>query len=113
MRILRVDGDFAQLTTGTLDIDIYSSGPGTGHDQLAISGSAAFSGNLILNFPYTPVIKDTPFPIITYESHTGKFDNITIVGLDSAYYFEVEYKQHALEITIRNESYVPDWKLIH
>ena len=72
--ILTVAGSYTQAAGGTLDIEIGGGDPGSGHDQLAVSGHASLGGTLELEAlgGFAPSIGQT-FTIVTYGSHTGCF----------------------------------------
>lgn len=81
--ILTITGSYTQTAGGHLDIEIGGDIPGTGHDQLNITGAATLDGTLNLSATggFAPSIGQT-FTILTYASHTGCF--ATINGRDLA-----------------------------
>ncbi len=68
--ILTIDGNFAQGAGGRTEIEIGGPDPGTGFDQLAITGSAALDGTLALATinGYAP---DGGYPVLTFASRGG------------------------------------------
>jgi hypothetical protein len=81
---LTVTGDYTQTSTGTLDIEIGGTTPGTEHDVINISGAASLDGelNVILTGGFFPTLGDE-FHIMTYGSHTGAFSDTTSLNIGS------------------------------
>jgi T5SS/PEP-CTERM-associated repeat protein len=48
--VLTIQGDFANLETGVIEIEIAGSNAGTQHDQLIIEGNAIFGGTVVFEF---------------------------------------------------------------
>ncbi len=75
--IFTVDANYAQLSSGTLFIELEGDVPGTGFDQLVVNGNAQLAGTLdvsTLNI-YEPMVGQT-FEILTANNITGTFDNV-------------------------------------
>ncbi|MFC1481975.1 T9SS type A sorting domain-containing protein, partial [Candidatus Neomarinimicrobiota bacterium] len=75
--ILTFDGDLAQTSTGVIDLEIAGTEPGTGYDQLIVTGNLDMAGSLNVNDIDSPAIPDMIFEAITWGSATGVFDAIT------------------------------------
>ncbi len=79
--ILAIDGDLTQAATGVISIEIEGDNPGTGYDQLNISGTVALAGSLKVQLidPYNPADGTTFLPL-TYGSSNGVFESLTSSG---------------------------------
>jgi hypothetical protein len=74
---LTVQGDYTQNSDGLMRIEIGGTAPGTGYDQLQVSGAAAIAGNLdvwLVN-GFTPAVGQT-FRIVNANSFLGGFSSI-------------------------------------
>jgi T5SS/PEP-CTERM-associated repeat protein/autotransporter-associated beta strand protein len=78
---LTINGNYTQTSGGALTIELGGYTPGTGFDQLAVSGNAAVGGtlNLTLINKFRPHVGDT-FAIITSSSESGNFSTINGCG---------------------------------
>jgi T5SS/PEP-CTERM-associated repeat protein len=78
---LTVNGAYTQTSGGALTIELGGYTPGTGFDQLAVSGHAAIGGalNLSLINKFRPNVGDT-FAILTSNSESGNFSTIKGCG---------------------------------
>jgi hypothetical protein len=74
--ILTIDGDFQQTSGGILEMEFDGTTPGTGHDQLVVTGSAALGGTLQLVTGFSPAPVDT-FTVLTAASRTSGFAAVT------------------------------------
>ncbi|MEX2546015.1 MAG: hypothetical protein WD316_12875 [Phycisphaeraceae bacterium] len=78
--VLTINGGFTQAATGTLEILLAGSDPGTGHDQLAIEGATTLAGTLAASLD--PDFTPTPwqaFDILTAdEPISGAFDTLEL-----------------------------------
>ena len=74
---LTVNGAYTQTSGGALTVELGGYTPGTGFDQLAVSGHAAIGGalNLTLINKFRPNVGDT-FAIVTSSSESGNFSTI-------------------------------------
>ena len=72
--ILNIDGNYTQTPTGVLNVEIGGLAPGTGFDQLNITGNAALDGTLNISLigGFSPSPGDI-FEIMTFSSPTGDF----------------------------------------
>jgi hypothetical protein len=77
--ILTFNGDFAQDSTGVINIEIDGDDPGTGYDQLNITGNVALAGSLKVQLSYNPDENQTFLPLI-YGSSSGVFESLTTQG---------------------------------
>jgi fibronectin-binding autotransporter adhesin len=80
--ILTINGDYTQLASGVLNIRVGGHDPGSGYDQLIITGTATLDGTLnvrLVNF--TPQSGDV-FQILTFNLLSGTF---AIRNIDSAF----------------------------
>jgi len=74
--ILTIDGDYTQTEQGVLAVDIAGTTPGTGHDQLAVTGAATIENAelwAVCPSGYDFAHNDE-FAVLTYASLDGKFD---------------------------------------
>src|SRR5204863_109536 len=72
--ILTIAGNYSQSPTGTLNIELGGTAPGSGYDRLAVTGSATLAGtvNVTLISGFTLSGGDI-FDVVTYGSHSGIF----------------------------------------
>jgi uncharacterized protein with beta-barrel porin domain len=80
---LTINGSYTQTSTGTLAIEIGGYTPGTGYDQVSVSGQAVVGGTLKLSLVngFRPNVGDT-FVIVTSSSAGGNFATITGTGFN-------------------------------
>jgi hypothetical protein len=81
--VLTINGKYTQTATGVLNMEIGGDAPGSGYDQLVISGSATLDGMLnvnVLNGFVAP--SGETFPILTFASLNGTF---ATTNLDPAF----------------------------
>jgi RHS repeat-associated protein len=78
--VLMITGNYTQTSAGTLNIEIGGTTPGSGYDQLNISGTAALDGTLNISLinGFGPAFGQT-FQIMSFASSSGTF--ATINGL--------------------------------
>jgi hypothetical protein len=78
--ILTITGNYTQGAGGTLATEISGTTPGSGHDRLAVSGTANLNGTLAISTPdFTPSAGQT-FDVLTAGSRTGTFSSVTGAG---------------------------------
>jgi uncharacterized repeat protein (TIGR01451 family) len=72
--LLTINGDYAQTSTGILNIELQGTAAGTQYDRLAITGDAMLDGtlNATLTGGFVPADGNT-FDILTFASSTGVF----------------------------------------
>jgi T5SS/PEP-CTERM-associated repeat protein len=75
--ILTIDGDYTQEAGSTFYAELGGSDPGTGYDQVQVSGAATLAGNLQVRLTngFTPTVGQT-FRIVTAGSISGAFSSI-------------------------------------
>jgi T5SS/PEP-CTERM-associated repeat protein len=77
---LSVTGDFAQTSSGHLQIQIAGTG-GTQYDQLLATGAMQLAGALDISFSsFSPAGGDS-FNILDFTGHTGTFTSVTLPPL--------------------------------
>lgn len=98
--LLTYEGDYEMSAASAgLDIELGGLAPGTGHDQLAVVGSATLGGTLLLSLTdgFTPTVGDA-FTILTAtDSVSGTFNDIDV---PSGYVFSVDYNAQSVVVTI-------------
>lgn len=72
--ILSVDGAYTQGAGGRLLVDVDGTTPGTGHDRLAVTGTASLAGTLEIATGFAPAEGDV-FDVLTAASRTGGFSD--------------------------------------
>ncbi|TVR18192.1 MAG: hypothetical protein EA391_02905, partial [Balneolaceae bacterium] len=92
--IMVYNGEFS-MDAATAEINIVLNGttPGSGHDQIQITESAAFDQGILnveLASGYTPSEGDE-FEIIIYGRHQGEFDEINLPALGGGLEFDVNF----------------------
>jgi T5SS/PEP-CTERM-associated repeat protein len=75
--VLALANDYAQAAAGVLEIEFGGTTPGTGYDQLEVTGTASVGGTLHLDriTGYTPMIGEA-YTLLTATSVTGTFSAI-------------------------------------
>ncbi len=75
--IMTITGNVTMGSTSVLNMEIGGAAPGSGYDQIQISGSAALNGTLNLSLVngYFPTTGST-FDLLTCSSHSGQFANV-------------------------------------
>jgi hypothetical protein len=74
------------------------------YDQLLITGTVEFKGELQLNFGegFAPLTGDV-FTFIQADSATGNFDDVTITGLAEGFEYELTLSNGAATLTALND----------
>lgn len=77
-------GSISQTSTATTRVTLAGSNPGSGYDQVSVTGTAALAGVLQVNLAdgFTPEI-GTTFDVLTCASRTGTFSSISLPVLPS------------------------------
>lgn len=93
---LTISGNYTQSGTGALEIELGGLQPGTEHDRLSVSGTAALGGTLDIRLidGFTPNVGDR-FTVLTCASRSGQFAN---VKQPASAKFKVEY--NAANVTL-------------
>jgi hypothetical protein len=88
---LNINGNYTQNSNGVLQIELAGTAPGTGFDQLAVSGTASLNGTLNVTFlnGFQPVISDT-------------FTFLTIGGRRSGDFANFFYPSNVVEMSLTN-----------
>ena len=101
--ILKVTGNYAPGSNGTLEVEIGGATPGSGHDQLDVGTTASLDGTLDIvtpsGFTPTPGQSFTILKCGPVACRSGQFDNVqgTIVGSGQEY--QVRY--NATDVTLQ------------
>ena len=81
--ILSISGDYTQASAGSLFIDVRGTSPGSGYEQLAVSGNASLSGRLNVESPgYSPPVGSS-FNVVTAAGLSGNFQVVTLPPANS------------------------------
>jgi len=102
---ITVNVDYTQEATGTLEIELGGTESETQYDQLIVTGAAHLNGTLevhLLN-SFTPALNHT-FTIMTYESHTGRFENVRLPDLPAGFGWKIEYGTTDLVLSVVDAS---------
>jgi len=85
-------GNYTQGAAATTAFDITGISPGSGYDQVNISGTAKLAGTISLNITnaFTPAVGDV-FELETYASETGSYANIIPPALPAGVAFQLDY----------------------
>ena len=92
--ILRVTGSYTQGAGGALNVEVGGTTPGSGHDQLDVSGAASLNGTLNVTTltGFTPT-EGQSFQFLKHASRSGQF--ATVNGTVSGFLaYEVQYQRH-------------------
>lgn len=84
--VLRINGNYTQAETGVLVIELGGTDAGT-FDRLAVSGTAALAGTLVVALinEFVPTTGNS-FQILTFDPRSGEFGAIEDGGLFQAVY---------------------------
>src|SRR5262249_38050932 len=82
---LQISGDYTQTAAGALNLKIGGGTPGSGYDQLKVSGTAAFDGTLTVSLSngFGPRAGQV-FNIITFAASSGSFATVNLPQLGGA-----------------------------
>ena len=96
--IIAIDGNYTQESTGTLEIEIGGTTPGTEYDQLVVKGTASMAGTLNVSLidEFSPQLGDA-FTILPYGNRSGGFNTM---NLPDGYRWGVNYGYSGLTITV-------------
>ncbi|HEY3243815.1 MAG TPA: hypothetical protein VGM03_10730, partial [Phycisphaerae bacterium] len=97
---LTVTGAYTQ-TAGKLAIELGGVSPGTGHDQLVVSGTATLRGTLELTLinGFTPTVGQQ-FTILTAGARTGTFASVVLNNFPGNLGASVSYTATTVVVTI-------------
>jgi hypothetical protein len=94
---ITITGNYIQGANGILSMEIGGTSPGTGYDQLAVSGGATLGGTLNISTinGFTPTKGDV-YTLISASSFSGQFGQVNISGFGG----QVDYSSNGVTITI-------------
>jgi len=100
--IITVDGDYMQAIDGVLAIQLGGTTPGTGYDQLVVTGAATLQGilNVSLINEFAPQLGDSFFIVDHQTSGTGNFTTVTLPELPDGLTFEIDYSDPGMTLTV-------------
>lgn len=100
--IITVDGDYTQALDGVLTIELGGTSPGTGYDQLVVTGAATLQGilNVSLINEFAPQLGDSFFIVDHQTSGTGNFTTVTLPELPGGLTFEIDYSDPGVTLTV-------------
>jgi len=98
--ILKDTGAYTQNSSGTLDISIDGTSPGTQYDQLNPS-TASLNGTLNINLPtgFVPAVGNT-FKIMNFNAESGKFATVNGLAINSTEHFTITYQGTDVLLTV-------------
>ena len=100
--IITVDGNYTQSADGLLTIELGGTTPGSGYDQLAVTGNANLAGTLDVSLlgEFHPSHGDS-FTVLTYDSRTGTFTtvNLPVAPPQAGMEWQTEYTSSGLVLT--------------
>lgn len=98
--IVSIEGDFEQVSSGSLQMELFGAQTGVEYDQLMIEGIATLAGSLDISLEDDYVPSGAPsFTLMNYASRVGEFEQVNLtlpVGMSYA----LEYGDTALTLTI-------------
>jgi arylsulfatase A-like enzyme len=101
---LLIQGDFTQLATGVLQLDILSNGavPRVDFDQLAVTGKVSLAGVLTVGVANPELFTlGSSFPLITAgKGLTGVFSAVIATPLSAGLAWSVQYTSTAATLTV-------------
>lgn len=99
--MINVSGYYTQETTGILDLELGGTTPGTGYDQLVVTGATTLGGTLEVSLynGFTPELGQS-FTILTYGSQTGEFTTKNLPILPIGIGWEIAYGDTGVTLTV-------------
>ncbi|MCA9264152.1 MAG: hypothetical protein KDA60_09910, partial [Planctomycetales bacterium] len=97
-----VQGDFTQVSAGSLWIELGGDVAGQQFDQLFVTGNASLAGSLAVSLldEYVPQVGDF-FVVAAYGSHEGKFSQMSLPPLTEAdAFWDVQYGDHSVTLSV-------------
>ncbi|MGE0158752.1 MAG: beta strand repeat-containing protein, partial [Gemmatimonadales bacterium] len=67
--------------TGTIELELLGTAPGTEHDQLNLSADLLAAGDLVVTAPGLTASPGDRFAVLIFRSRVGNFDNVTLPPL--------------------------------
>ena len=99
---LTIAGNYTQSAAGTFEVEIGGLAPGSQHDQLALTGSAAAALDGALDVAlisgFTPLAGDS-FSIMTMNSRMGTFATVNAAPLPGGLVWHVSYEATSIVLT--------------
>ena len=99
--ILALSGAYTQNSSGRYRVELRGDTPGSGHDQLTISGSATLAGELVVDTTgFSPTPGQT-FTVMTFASRTGMFSSLTqIPSVGCGQDFTIQYNPTSVALQL-------------
>ncbi len=99
--ILTLQGDYTQLASGKLTVEVAGVTPGGGHDQLQVTGVATLAGTLSVSptSGYQPSVGEV-FSFLTHGSHLGTFEKLTGPVLPNSLRFYLNYGIDTVTVSV-------------
>ncbi|MGA2867268.1 MAG: hypothetical protein ABSF95_22555, partial [Verrucomicrobiota bacterium] len=99
--ILSISGDYTQTDQGALRLQLAGTAPGTGFDQLAVSGAATLGGALdvALTNGFQANNNDT-FLVLANASRNGVFASFPSVALGNGRYLNPVYLTNGVQLVV-------------
>jgi len=99
--------------SATLLLELQGDAAGAGFDQVRVSGDALLDGDLLLQFGtgFTPQAGQH-FELISWQQHSGQFDDVGISGLGSGLRAELSYGAGGLSLTVSAVPEPESWALL-
>jgi hypothetical protein len=93
-------GNIEYAETSTLVLEIGGPAPGTGHDQIVMSGAAVLDGTLDVDLlgGFIPSAEQS-FTLMTYGSHTGQFSALDFPPLPGGLSWSLDYGTNSLVLS--------------
>ena len=106
--LLSIAGNYTQSAAGTLQVELGGTSPGTGYDQLDISGLATLDGTLDVSLSggFTPVTGQA-FQILTYGSRSGSFAHENFPTLNQNTVLQSNYNLNDLTLVVNQANTPP------
>gem|GEM_PF-3951599 len=106
IRTIKVNGDFTQSASGTLNVEL--AGPcADSHDRIFAVGNAVIDGvlNVTLGRGYNPVLGNYFRVIESYTGVSGRFSKVNYPELPQGLHWEISYNKY--DVTLRVEGSIP------
>lgn len=107
---LTINGDYQQMTGGSLGIKIGGTNAGSQHGLLIVTGNASVAGTLVLEFVngYAPHAGDAFQFLQCGTNATGGFNQVVITGLAPGFQYTLQTNSnHAFVLTALNDAAPP------
>ena len=99
--IITVQGDYSNLNSGLLQIELGGTTAGTEHDQLVVTGTATMNGTLTVTLlpGFLPELGETFF-IIDHTIGTLTFDTVNLPNLAGGLKLEADFSNDGVTLTV-------------